>query len=128
MDSMFERAIEAAARMMEGIAALVLTWGAITTFLSIAAGVVRGQTSHSGQRAAWLRLARWLVMSLEFQLAADVLHTSVAPTWTEIGQVAALALIRTFLNWSLESDLEKATVEREGDPPTLSKTAAPPAA
>lgn len=127
MDSMFERAIEAAARMMEGIAALVLTWGAITTFFAIVSGVVRGQVSHAGQRAAWLRLARWLVMSLEFQLAADVLHTSVAPTWTEIGQVAALALIRTFLNWSLEADLEKSATEPAGEPPSVSKTAAPPA-
>jgi uncharacterized membrane protein len=45
-----------------------------------------------------------------------VLHTAVAPTWTEIGRVAALALIRTFLNYMLEADLEKAAARREPAP------------
>jgi uncharacterized membrane protein len=105
---MFDAPIEAAARAVEVIAALVLTWGAATTFAAIVWLVARGRVTDAAQRRVWLRLARWLVLSLEFQLAADVLHTAVAPTWTEIGRVAALAVIRTFLNRALEGDLEKA--------------------
>jgi len=113
---MFDAPIELAARAIEAIAALLLTWGAATTFVSIVWLVARGRVTDAGQREQWLRLARWLVLSLEFQLAADVLHTAVAPTWTEIGRVAALALIRTFLNYVLEADLEKAAVRREPAP------------
>jgi uncharacterized membrane protein len=64
--------------------------------------------TDQAQRAIWLRLARWLVLSLEFQLAADLLRTAVAPSWEEIGRVAAVALIRTFLSYALDADLEKA--------------------
>jgi len=41
-------------------------------------------------------------------LAADVVRTVIAPTWVEIGQLAAIAVIRTFLNFFLERDLEAA--------------------
>jgi uncharacterized membrane protein len=49
--------------------------------------------------------AGWLVLALEFMLAADILKSAISPTWTEIGQLAAIALIRTFLNYSLGHDL-----------------------
>lgn len=105
---MLEKLIGTAASAVEGAAAVLLVWGAASAFVQVAWLALRGQVTHATQREVWLRLARWLVLSLEFQLAADVLHTAVAPTWTEIGRVAALALIRTFLNHALEADLEKA--------------------
>ncbi len=55
-----------------------------------------------------LRLARWLALSLEFLLAADILKTAVAPTWTEIGQLAAIAALRTALNFFLEREIAAA--------------------
>jgi uncharacterized membrane protein len=45
-------------------------------------------------------------LGLEFELAADIIRTAIAPTWTDIGQLAAIGLIRTFLNYFLEKDLE----------------------
>jgi uncharacterized membrane protein len=45
------------------------------------------------------------VAGLTFQLAADVIETSIAPTWDGIGRLAAIAVIRTFLNYFLERDL-----------------------
>lgn len=58
-------------------------------------------------RAVWLRYARWLVAGLTFQLAADILQTAIAPSWQDIGQLAATAVIRTFLNYFLERDLQE---------------------
>jgi len=55
-------------------------------------------------RLLWMRCARWLIAGLTFQLGADIIETSVAPTWDEIGQLAAIAVIRTFLNFFLEKD------------------------
>jgi uncharacterized membrane protein len=34
---------------------------------------------------------------LEFELAADIVRSVISPTWFEIGQLAAIAVIRTFL-------------------------------
>jgi uncharacterized membrane protein len=65
-------------------------------------------SSPSGheQRDVWLRYARWLVAGLTFQLAADIIETSIAPEWDDIGRVAAIAIIRTGLNYFMERDLE----------------------
>jgi uncharacterized membrane protein len=46
-----------------------------------------------------LRLATFLALALEFQLGADILSTAVAPTWNKIGKLAAVAIIRTALNY-----------------------------
>jgi len=50
-------------------------------------------------------------------MAADIIRTAISPTWTDIGQLGAIAAIRTFLNYFLERDLEsynskKAEVEK----------------
>lgn len=44
-------------------------------------------------------------VSLELLLGADVLATAVAPSWNDIGQLAAIATIRTVLNFFLEKEL-----------------------
>ena len=62
-----------------------------------------------------LRLGRWLVLGLEFLLAADILKTAVAPTWTEIGQLAAIAALRTALNHFLRREIEHARGQPESD-------------
>jgi uncharacterized membrane protein len=48
----------------------------------------------------------WLALALEFQLGADVLGTTVAPTLEALGQLAIVAVIRTFLNYFLSKELE----------------------
>ena len=55
----------------------------------------------------WARFGVWLLLSLEFELGADIIRTAISPTWTQIGQLGAIAVIRTFLNHFLEEDLEK---------------------
>ena len=60
-------------------------------------------------------LARYLALALEFQLGADILSTAVAPTWNEIGQLGAIAIIRTALNYFLSREMkdEQATQAAE---------------
>lgn len=45
-------------------------------------------------------------VSLELLLGADVLATAVAPSWDDIGKLAAIAAIRTVLNYFLEKELK----------------------
>ncbi|MBO9997744.1 MAG: DUF1622 domain-containing protein [Cyanobacteria bacterium SID2] len=54
----------------------------------------------------------WLALALEFQLGADILATTIAPSFGALGQLAALAGIRTFLNFFLDRELE-AEAERQ---------------
>lgn len=50
-------------------------------------------------------LARVLSLALEFQLAADIVGTAISPDWDQIGKLAAVAAIRTFLNHFLQREL-----------------------
>jgi uncharacterized membrane protein len=52
-----------------------------------------------------LSLGRSLALSLEFLLGADILRTAVEPSWDEIGRLAAIAAIRTALNYFLQREI-----------------------
>ena len=64
-----------------------------------------------------LDLGRFLVLGLEFQLA-HILRTAVSPSFTELAQLAAVAAIRTALNFflGLEIKEERELVRTEAAP------------
>ena len=95
---------EYAILLIDAIALVVIVFGTLQAALA----VVRGMFSpYEGQqrRAIWLNYARWLIAGLTFQLAADIIETSITTDWEAIARVAAIAVIRTFLNYFLERDL-----------------------
>ena len=48
-----------------------------------------------------------MIAGLTFQLAADLIETSITTNWEAIARVGAIAVIRTFLNYFLERDLSE---------------------
>lgn len=54
------------------------------------------------------RFGTWLALALEFQLAADILATTINPSMEELIKLAIIAVIRTFLNYFLSKELESA--------------------
>jgi uncharacterized membrane protein len=70
--------------------------------------VLLKRTPQAERRQAWLRYMHWLAAGLTFQLAGDIVHSAVAPTWDDIGKLAAIAAVRTFLNYFLERDFREA--------------------
>ena len=88
----------------------------LLAILAIAIGCIQGAIGLTGLllfkadedklMPVWMSFGRWLVAGLTFQLAADIVETSIAPTWAEIGKLAAIAGIRTFLNFFLDRDME----------------------
>src|SRR3954453_5910472 len=52
-----------------------------------------------------LSLGRFLALGLEFQLASDVLRTAIVPSFQELGKLAAVATIRTALNFFLAREI-----------------------
>jgi uncharacterized membrane protein len=52
-------------------------------------------------------LGRSLLLGLEFLVAADIIRTvAIEPNFYNLGILAVIVLIRTFLSWSLELELE----------------------
>jgi uncharacterized membrane protein len=61
-----------------------------------------------------LGLARYLALALELQLGADIIGTAISPSWEQIAQLGAIAIIRTGLNYFLSREMqEEATLVRE---------------
>jgi uncharacterized membrane protein len=93
---------------VETAAVLIVTVGSAEAFVRLVGIVFRPGTTHGERKAVWRRLGVWLLLGLEFELAADIVRSVIAPTWTDIGTLAAIAVVRTFLNYFLEKDLESA--------------------
>ena len=91
--------------VINGLALVVILYGAVQAFL-VAAGLFF-HPEDTAHRAVWLRFGRWLVAGLTFQLAADIIETAITPSWEDIGRLAAIAVVRTFLNFFLERDLKE---------------------
>jgi uncharacterized membrane protein len=94
--------------IIEAMALIVLAIGTIEMFFQCLRTLFGSSPTGRDLRDAYLRYARWLIAGLTFQLAADIIATAAAPTWDEIGRLAAIAVIRTFLNYFLERDILEA--------------------
>ncbi|GAB2985622.1 hypothetical protein GCM10023080_059010 [Streptomyces pseudoechinosporeus] len=114
-ESDLREAIGVLVRVVETAGALIIFVGAVWAFARFIAAVVRGGGQGQGFNRIRLALGRFLVLGLEFQLAGDVLRTAVAPSFTEIGQLAAIAAIRTALNYFLGREIARERAELERD-------------
>src|SRR5689334_25134872 len=101
------------------------SWGELTevvlnaiSLLCIVAGVILSLTRSIKKRRAskndhplhtYFRMifGGWLVVALEFQLAADIVGTIISPTTEHLITLGAIALIRTFLNYFLNKELNE---------------------
>ncbi|MGH7619649.1 MAG: DUF1622 domain-containing protein [Gemmatimonadaceae bacterium] len=88
---------------LETSGALTIAIGAAVTLSQMARHLAAHQ--HVSFTDARLGLSRYLALALELQLAADVLETAIAPEWAKIGQLAAIAAIRTALNYFLSKEI-----------------------
>ncbi|MEU9346466.1 DUF1622 domain-containing protein [Streptomyces sp. NPDC048278] len=123
-ESVLKDIVDTLVRLVEFTGALVIFIGALWAFLQLVRGAARwGRSSRAGVLdPGWefnrirLSLGRFLALGLEFQLAGDILRTAIAPTFTEIGQLASIAAIRTALNYFLGKEIEKERKEVEPMP------------
>ncbi|MCX5079121.1 DUF1622 domain-containing protein [Streptomyces sp. NPDC054949] len=101
--------------VIEAAGALIIFAGAVWAFVRFASTGIRRRSLIGEFNKIRLSLGRFLVLGLEFQLAGDVLRTAVAPSFTEIGQLAAIAAIRTLLNFFLTREIAQERAEIEHD-------------
>jgi uncharacterized membrane protein len=95
---------EHAILIIDAMALVVILFGTVEAFVrSICLAFVRA--SGPQRREVWLRFARWLVAGLTFQLAADIIETSITTSWDALGRIAVIAAIRTALNYFLDRDV-----------------------
>lgn len=83
----------------EALSGLAIAVGLAVTLTHVARQIWRGRGSEL--TAVRLGFARYLVLALELQLAADILSTAIAPTWEQLGKLALVAVIRALLGYFL---------------------------
>jgi len=98
--------------IIDAMALIIVAIGTAEAFFTGLWVAFPAPASHSRFREILVRYGRWLVAGLTFQLAADIIGTSIAPSWQEVGQLGAIAVIRTFLNFFLERDLAELEVRK----------------
>lgn len=105
MEQAFAEITRATILIIDGMALFVVVAGTVEAFIAGLALMLGSRTGHE-RRDVWLRYARWLVAGLTFQLAADIIETSITTSWEAVARLAAIAAVRTLLNYFLERDLE----------------------
>jgi uncharacterized membrane protein len=111
-------ATENAVIIFDAMALMVIVIGSIEVFFGSLWVMLSSRSGHEVPYV-WLRYARWLVAGLTFQLAADIIDTSITTGWDAIGRTAAVAAIRTFLNYFLERDLGDVRERQREVAPTI---------
>ena len=99
--------------VIELIGAAIIGIGTVVALWALGKALVAGRGANF--TAVRLAFARYLVLALEFQLAADILSTAVAPSWDDIGKLAAIAVIRTVLNYFLVREMKEEAAEIEAE-------------
>ncbi len=88
---------------VEAVGAGVIGFGALPAIYQLIVHYKEQQLTNFNQ--VRLTLGKYLTLALEFQLGADILSTAIAPTPQAIGKLAAIAAIRTVLNYFLTKEL-----------------------
>ena len=119
---------------LEGSVVAVASWlklgieavsiGIILIAILMAVGRLVAQALRRGTPDIRNGLAQGLSLALEFQLAADIVGTAISPDWNQIGKLAAVAAIRTFLNIFLQREMNEGG-QGGGRPKRPSGTTAP---
>jgi len=113
MEELFRQLANHIALAIEIAAVLIVAAGAIEAFVRVIGVLTHPGASHGARKEIWRRFGMWLLLGLEFELAADIVRSVISPTWQEIVQLGAIAAIRTFLNYFLETDLQHADARNE---------------
>lgn len=89
---------------VEAVGALIICYGVILAIYQFAAHFLDKKTDNLNR--VRLTLGKYLTLALEFQVGADILSTAIAPSWEQIGKLAAVVAIRTVLNYFLTKEVE----------------------
>lgn len=97
----------AVTRIVELTGIAIIALGAFATLLLFVYRLARGQDRNDAIADFRSSLGRVILVGLEFLVAADIINTvAVEPTLGSVAVLAGIVAIRTFLSFSLETEIE----------------------
>ncbi len=105
----FHAIIDAVSFSLNIIGALITIWGIVVSLASF----LNKEIFHHKQAVELndvirIKLGSYLVLALEFFIAADIVRTIITPTWQSLGVLGAIVVIRTILSYFLARDMKNA--------------------
>jgi uncharacterized membrane protein len=102
----FEQSMDAIARGVEVIGILTLVLGLVAALVRAGLALLGGG-AEEGYRIVRTVFGRSILLGLEFLVAADIIRTvAVQPSLQNVAVLGLIVLIRTFLSFSLEVEID----------------------
>jgi uncharacterized membrane protein len=103
----FEQTMDDIARGVEILGVTTVVVGLAAALVNGGLALLRGEAGDSVYRTIRTVFARSILLALEFLVAADIIRTvAVQPSVENVAVLGLIILIRTFLSFSLEIELE----------------------
>ena len=104
-----------AATLIDAATAIIIVVAVAEAFVRVIAGLF-GSRGTPGSRVQFLarirwRLGHWLSLALEVLIGGDIIRTAVSTSWTQLGQLAAIVIIRVAINYTLMPDIAESGAE-----------------
>jgi uncharacterized membrane protein len=94
-------------RIIELTGIVIIAFGAFATLIVFLYSVCRREDRNRAIASFRSSLGRAILLGLEFLVAADIINTvAVEPTLNSVAVLAGIVAIRTFLSFSLDTEIE----------------------
>jgi len=94
------------AEVLDAIAAVIVVVAAFTAVVG-AALVAIGRDAAANLTPVRRRLSERFVFALELLIGSDIIRTAVAPSWQELGQLAAIVILRVAIDYTLMREISR---------------------
>jgi uncharacterized membrane protein len=103
----FAETMEQVARGVEVVGVATLVLGLALALVQATRVLMAGQDAEKAYRVVRTVFGRSILLGLEFLVAADIIRTvAVDPSLQNVGVLGLIVLIRTFLSFSLEVEID----------------------
>jgi uncharacterized membrane protein len=106
---MLEQVLDYLTLVIGIIGIMVIVWGVFSgliRFIQLEIQKLKGKNICKNREILRQHLGSYLLLGLEFLIAADVIHTITKPSLKEIAILGSIVGIRTILNFFLNKELE----------------------
>lgn len=119
----FNDTVEAVGKIADGLGVAVTLGGVVVAIGVFGWRLVRpAQPPIDAYREVRRNVGRSILLGLELLVAGDIIRTvAISPTFTSVGVLAVIVVVRTFLSFTLEVELtsrwpwQRASADRQGD-------------
>ena len=96
------------ARVVAYIGAAIIVWGALlgaVGLIRVEFARLRGRSDPTANETVRVRFGSYLLLGLEFLIAADIMQTVFKPTLTDVAILGGIVVIRTVISFFLNRDI-----------------------